>query len=91
MSPSLGCSCKRCSEGQPHGPADEALIARGLAHAGFQPARLVAIDGELRRAIVCHGYQNGCVCGCGPNSAEPKRASRMAQPWQVRPAKRAAA
>lgn len=49
---------------------------------------------QIRRAPVCHGYRNGCVCPACTESADVKPhltyVPTPRQPWEPLPLKRAA-
>jgi hypothetical protein len=78
MSTSLatGCSCKRCEANQPHEPVDEHMIARAL----FQ---LCGPTPPVRRWLKVYDAQR--------LPAKPSFGDFTRQPWESRPAKRAAA
>jgi hypothetical protein len=41
--------------------------------------------GDPRRRHACHGYANGCVCGCKAAAGGPATAGRPPrQPWQAK-------
>lgn len=60
-------------------------IARTLRAFGLDHVRLPGIT-TLQQP--CHGYPNGCTCGC---KAKPDQAQdQPAQPWEPRTSRRAA-
>jgi hypothetical protein len=62
-------------------------VALSAMSADLSPAQLVFEGGRFalreRAARRCHGFANGCECGCTPRRPAAPARCAPAQPWDV--------
>lgn len=95
QTPAPGCRCINCYDGEPHPPVSERRIEAFLTKHGHPKPDTVTLRVLTRGRspeTECDGTMTcGCALCIGQRQAlQAARQRRAAQPWDVRPARRAA-